>query len=70
MRIARRSGRSGRSDDELRRRQTPLELNPTSNVRTGVCSSFAEHPLRTYFDTFWTQALSAFKEAVEQQEEA
>jgi DNA-binding transcriptional ArsR family regulator len=25
--------------------------------------------LRTYFDTFWTQALSAFKEAVEQQEE-
>jgi adenosine deaminase/aminodeoxyfutalosine deaminase len=25
-------------------------LNPTSNVRTGVCSSFAEHPLRRYFD--------------------
>ncbi|MGA2086995.1 MAG: adenosine deaminase, partial [Terracidiphilus sp.] len=26
------------------------ELNPTSNVRTGVCASFAEHPLRRYFD--------------------
>ena len=31
-------------------RSTPLELNPTSNVRTGVCASFAEHPLRRYFD--------------------
>src|ERR1700733_11293561 len=28
---------------ELRRRQIPLELNPSSNVRTGVCPSFAEH---------------------------
>ena len=28
----------------------PLELNPTSNVRTGVCPSFAAHPLRHYFD--------------------
>lgn len=27
-----------------------LELNPTSNVRTGVCASFGEHPLRRYFD--------------------
>jgi aminodeoxyfutalosine deaminase len=36
--------------DELRRRQIPLELNPSSNVRTGVCASFAEHPLRQYFD--------------------
>jgi aminodeoxyfutalosine deaminase len=35
---------------ELRERQTPLELNPSSNVRTGVCGSFAEHPLRSYFD--------------------
>jgi aminodeoxyfutalosine deaminase len=25
-------------------------LNPTSNVRTGVCSTFANHPLRRYFD--------------------
>jgi adenosine deaminase/aminodeoxyfutalosine deaminase len=35
---------------ELKVRSTPLELNPTSNVRTGVCSSFADHPLRRYFD--------------------
>jgi adenosine deaminase/aminodeoxyfutalosine deaminase len=35
---------------ELKLRATPLELNPTSNVRTGVCASFAEHPLRRYFD--------------------
>ena len=35
---------------ELGARQTPLELNPTSNVRTNVCSSFAAHPLRQYFD--------------------
>ena len=27
-----------------------MELNPTSNVRTGVCPSFADHPLRRYFD--------------------
>jgi len=31
-------------------RCVPLELNPTSNVRTGVCPSFAAHPLRRYFD--------------------
>jgi aminodeoxyfutalosine deaminase len=36
--------------EELRARNTPLELNPTSNVRTGVCPSFAAHPLRRYFD--------------------
>ncbi len=35
---------------DLKERGTPLELNPTSNVRTGVCASFAEHPLRRYFD--------------------
>lgn len=27
-----------------------MELNPTSNVRTGVCPTFALHPLRRYFD--------------------
>lgn len=36
--------------EELKVRGTPLELNPTSNVRTGVCPSFAGHPLRAYFD--------------------
>jgi aminodeoxyfutalosine deaminase len=35
---------------ELKARRAPLELNPTSNVRTGVCASFATHPLRKYFD--------------------
>ena len=36
--------------EEMRARGTGLELNPTSNVRTGVCASFADHPLRRYFD--------------------
>ena len=36
--------------EELKSRRTGLELNPTSNVRTGVCPSFAAHPLRRYFD--------------------
>jgi aminodeoxyfutalosine deaminase len=35
---------------ELKVRSTAMELNPTSNVRTGVCPSFASHPLRRYFD--------------------
>ena len=36
--------------DELKARQIGMELNPTSNVKTGVCASFAHHPLRRYFD--------------------
>jgi adenosine deaminase/aminodeoxyfutalosine deaminase len=36
--------------EELKTRGIPLALNPTSNVRTGVCPSFAQHPLRPYFD--------------------
>jgi adenosine deaminase/aminodeoxyfutalosine deaminase len=35
---------------DLKEQAIPLELNPTSNVRTGVCPSFREHPLRRYFD--------------------
>ena len=35
---------------ELKSRGIGLELNPTSNVRTGVCPSFAAHPLRRYFE--------------------
>ena len=35
---------------ELESRSIGLELNPTSNVRTGVCPSFAAHPLRRLFD--------------------
>jgi aminodeoxyfutalosine deaminase len=45
---------SAGDDEELLRhlkaQSMPLELNPTSNVRTGVCASFAAHPLRRYFD--------------------
>ncbi len=36
--------------EKLKQTRTPLELNPTSNVRTGVCRAFSEHPLRQYFD--------------------
>jgi adenosine deaminase/aminodeoxyfutalosine deaminase len=36
--------------EELKARATPIELNLTSNVCTGVCPSFAQHPLRRYFD--------------------
>jgi adenosine deaminase/aminodeoxyfutalosine deaminase len=35
---------------DLKERQIPLELCPSSNVRTGVCPSYAAHPLRRYFD--------------------
>jgi adenosine deaminase/aminodeoxyfutalosine deaminase len=34
----------------LAQRQIPLELNITSNLRTGCCASLAEHPARDYFD--------------------
>ncbi|MBS1802666.1 MAG: adenosine deaminase [Acidobacteria bacterium] len=36
--------------EHLKAQNICLELNPTSNVRTGVCPSFREHPLRQYFD--------------------
>jgi adenosine deaminase/aminodeoxyfutalosine deaminase len=35
---------------ELKTRAVSLELCPTSNIRTGVCPSFAAHPLRPLFD--------------------
>jgi adenosine deaminase/aminodeoxyfutalosine deaminase len=34
----------------LAERQIPLELNVTSNVRTGCCKSYEEHPVRRYFE--------------------
>ena len=41
-------------DDELievlARKQVPLEINVTSNIRTGCCSAYDAHPLREYFD--------------------
>jgi aminodeoxyfutalosine deaminase len=36
--------------EELSQRQLPLEICLTSNVRTGVCRSVAEHPAKSYFD--------------------
>ena len=34
----------------LAERQIPLEMNVTSNVRTGCCAGFEVHPLKEYFD--------------------
>ena len=36
--------------EELSRRQIPVEICLTSNLRTGCCHSLAEHPVRDYFD--------------------
>ncbi len=36
--------------EELAYRQIPVELCITSNLRTGVCKTIAEHPTRNYFD--------------------
>ena len=36
--------------EELSQRQVPIEICVTSNLRTGCCSSLAEHPVRNYFD--------------------
>jgi aminodeoxyfutalosine deaminase len=35
----------------LAERQIPLELNVTSNIRTGCCKSFEEHPVKLYFES-------------------
>jgi aminodeoxyfutalosine deaminase len=34
----------------LAQKQIPIELNVTSNIRTGCCPTFDDHPLRAYFD--------------------
>ena len=36
--------------EELARRQIPVEICLTSNLRTGCCPGISEHPLRSYFD--------------------
>ncbi len=36
--------------EELARRQIPVEICLTSNLRTGCCRTLAEHPIRNYFD--------------------
>jgi aminodeoxyfutalosine deaminase len=48
-------GLSAQHDAELMEvlaeRQVPIEICVTSNVRTGSCPSFLEHPVRRYFDS-------------------
>jgi aminodeoxyfutalosine deaminase len=48
-------GLSAQHDAELMEilaeRQVPIEICITSNVRTGSCPSFLEHPVRRYFDS-------------------
>jgi aminodeoxyfutalosine deaminase len=36
--------------EELARRQIPVEICLTSNLRTGCCGKISEHPVRRYFD--------------------
>jgi len=36
--------------EALSTRQIPLEICITSNLRTGICATIAEHPVRNYFD--------------------
>jgi adenosine deaminase/aminodeoxyfutalosine deaminase len=36
--------------EELSTRQVPVEICITSNLRTGVCATIAEHSVRNYFD--------------------
>src|SRR5580700_3556984 len=46
---------SARTDGELldvlAEKQIPLELNVTSNIRTGCCKSFDDHPVKMYFES-------------------
>jgi adenosine deaminase/aminodeoxyfutalosine deaminase len=44
------AGRDPELVEELARRQIPVEVCITSNLRTGCCNSPAEHPVRRYFD--------------------
>lgn len=36
--------------EEVAYRQIPIEVCVTSNLRTGVCKTLAEHPVKSYFD--------------------
>lgn len=36
--------------EEMARRQIPIEICVTSNLRTGCCPALAQHPVRRYFD--------------------
>ena len=37
--------------DVLAEKQIPLELNVTSNIRTGCCATLDEHPVKRYFES-------------------
>ena len=47
-------GLAAQHDEELlevlAERQVPIEINLTSNIRTGCCTSYEAHPLREYFE--------------------
>ena len=36
--------------EELSKRQVPIEICLTSNLRTGCCQTISQHPVRSYFD--------------------
>jgi adenosine deaminase/aminodeoxyfutalosine deaminase len=36
--------------EALSKRQIPVEICITSNLRTGICPTITEHPVRNYFD--------------------
>jgi aminodeoxyfutalosine deaminase len=36
--------------EELAKRQVPIEVCVTSNLRTGCCAEIVKHPVRSYFD--------------------
>ena len=36
--------------ETLAKRQVPIEICVTSNLRTGCCTELAQHPVRRYFD--------------------
>jgi aminodeoxyfutalosine deaminase len=46
---------SAQQDSELlhvlAEKQIPLELNVTSNIKTGCCPAFEEHPVKLYFES-------------------
>src|SRR5271155_3745922 len=44
------AGQDAELIEELAQRQVPLEICVTSNLRTGVCTELAKHPVRSYFD--------------------
>jgi aminodeoxyfutalosine deaminase len=44
------AGQDAELIEELSERQVPIEICVTSNLRTGVCTEPARHPVRSYFD--------------------